>query len=41
MNGKTVTWSPITAQQSPGEYDEVLVVGKITVPATAGGLLLG
>jgi RNA-binding protein Nova len=41
-NGKkNVTWSPRVASQSPGEYDEISVVGKITIPATAGGLLLG
>lgn len=41
INKRTVVWSPKAASEKPGEYDEVEVSGKITVPASAGGLILG
>jgi RNA-binding protein Nova len=38
---KSVTWSPQAAIDNPGDYDNVMLSGKVTIPATAGGLILG
>jgi predicted PilT family ATPase len=38
---KTVPWSPVYAKEHPGEFDNIEVEGKITIPASAGGLIVG
>ena len=38
---KTVSWSPRAASESPDEYEDITVTGKISIPAAAGGLVLG
>lgn len=40
-NTRGVSWSPRQATESMEEFDHVHVDGKITVPAAAGGLILG
>ena len=36
-----VTWSPRTNSETPGLYDDEYVEGKITIPASAAGVVLG
>lgn len=38
---KSVSWSPRAANENGREDGEVAVTGKITIPASAGGLVLG
>lgn len=38
---KTVSWSPREASESSDDFEDVIVTGKISIPATAGGLILG
>lgn len=38
---KTVSWSPRASSESPEEHEDVTVTGKISIPASAGGLVLG
>lgn len=40
-NNKSVSWSPRVAAASSDEYNGIEVEGKITIPAAAGGLILG
>eukprot|EP00601_Ochromonadales_sp_CCMP2298_P006878 CAMPEP_0173212852 /NCGR_PEP_ID=MMETSP1141-20130122/25049_1 /TAXON_ID=483371 /ORGANISM="non described non described, Strain CCMP2298" /LENGTH=278 /DNA_ID=CAMNT_0014139955 /DNA_START=60 /DNA_END=897 /DNA_ORIENTATION=+ len=40
-NAKEVEWSPQAMLAKLGENDAIDVVGKLTVPAAAGGLILG
>jgi RNA-binding protein Nova len=40
-NAKEVEWSPQAMLAKLGENDAVDVIGKLTVPAAAGGLILG
>lgn len=36
-----VTWEPSNAKNNPGQYDEVSVTGRISIPSIAGGLIVG
>ncbi len=36
-----VTWEPSSAKNNPGQFDEVHVTGRISIPAAAGGLIVG
>ncbi len=38
---KTVSWSPRTAQENQGQFDDIPVSGKVSIPASAGGMILG
>lgn len=38
---KSAIWDPASAKASPGEYDDMQVYGRITIPASAGGLIVG
>ena len=39
--GSTVIWNPAAAKASPGEYDELSVECNLSVPAAAGGAIIG
>jgi RNA-binding protein Nova len=38
---KSITWSAQTAMDGLGQYDDIQLSGKITIPASAGGAILG
>jgi len=40
-SGKSMEWSPSATFSDPGAHDEVAVEGKITIPASAAGLIIG
>lgn len=40
-NNRSLSWHPAAAKASPGEYDDEEVEGWITIPASAGGLIVG
>jgi hypothetical protein len=37
----SIAWHPSAAKSNPGEHDDVRVEGKITIPASAAGLIVG
>ena len=39
--GSTVIWNPAAAKASPGEYDDLSVECNLSVPAAAGGAIIG
>eukprot|EP01040_Poterioochromonas_malhamensis_P021056 gene21056-25310_t len=40
-NNRSLAWHPTVAKNNPGEYDQIEVEGKLTIPATAGGMIVG
>jgi len=40
-SGTVVTWSPRAASENPTEFNDVVLSGKFTIPASAGGLVIG
>jgi hypothetical protein len=40
-NNRSLAWHPTVAKNNPGEYDQIEVEGNITIPATAGGMIVG
>ena len=41
MNNGPLLWNPSEAKESPGQYDDVTVQGRITVPAASAGSIIG
>jgi len=40
-NGEKTVWSPRSASQSLEDFEDVTVTGKLCIPSSAGGLILG
>lgn len=36
-----VNWDPIQANNNPGQHDDEMVEAKISIPSSAGGLIVG
>ncbi|RYG63609.1 hypothetical protein EON64_15575, partial [archaeon] len=41
VDARTIDWSPQAAQQTPSEHDDIPVTARFTIPASAGGAVLG
>eukprot|EP00600_Ochromonadales_sp_CCMP1393_P012306 CAMPEP_0175011578 /NCGR_PEP_ID=MMETSP0005-20121125/8772_1 /TAXON_ID=420556 /ORGANISM="Ochromonas sp., Strain CCMP1393" /LENGTH=424 /DNA_ID=CAMNT_0016267601 /DNA_START=41 /DNA_END=1315 /DNA_ORIENTATION=+ len=41
IDGSDLVWNPAMAKASPGEYDDVMVQGTITIPAAQVGAIIG
>lgn len=40
-NNRSLAWHPTVAKNNPGEYDQIEVESQITIPASAGGMIVG